>query len=259
MKPQTLFLLVLAAATGVFSAGPAYAQTTTHVAGTVVVGSGDRISGSGHVIEVSRTPGSFSALRINGPIDVQLKASDRELVTVSFDDNLINLVETQIIPGSPAVLDIGIAKGAAFRSSAGPKVVIEFKNLSELSLRGSGDLRADRVRGPMLAVSISGSSDIRINELDVDVLGVAIAGSGDFRAAGRAAEQGYSIAGSGDILVPEVAGKVVKVRIAGSGDARVNAEESLEVTIAGSGDVFYRGKPAIIKKIAGSGNLKHIP
>lgn len=226
-------------------------------AGTLTVGtSGSRVSGSGNMVDEVRTPGAFSAVRISGPIDVQLRASEREQVSVHFDDNLLGFVETRMGSDSTPTLEIRLQPGASFRSAENPRVTVEFKSISALGVNGSGDVQADAVRGPLLAVSIAGSGDVKIDRLDVDVLGVAIAGSGDFTAAGRAAEQGFSIAGSGDINADNLVGQTIKVRIAGNGDARVNAEQMLTVSIAGSGDVLYRGTPMIKKSIAGSGEVR---
>jgi hypothetical protein len=243
---------------GLLLAGTAKAQTAAATAaGTLVVGStGNRITGSGRTVDDMRTPGAFSAIRISGPIDVELKASEREHVTVRFDDNLVTLVETHVTTDATPALEIRLQPGASFRSAGTPKVIVEFKSISSLAMSGSGDVHADAVRGPLLAVSVSGSSDVKIDRLDVDVLGVSIAGSGDFTAAGRAAEQGYSIAGSGDIKTDNLIGQTVKVRIAGNGDARVHAEQMLTVSIAGSGDVVYRGTPVIKKSVAGSGEVR---
>lgn len=239
-------------------AGNAAAQTVAATAaGTLVVGStSNRVTGSGRTIDDMRNPGAFSAIRISGPIDVELKASEREHVTVRFDDNLVSLVETHVTTDATPALEIRLQPGASFRSAGSPKVIVEFKSISSLAQSGSGDVHADAVRGPLMAVSVSGSSDIKIDRLDVDVLGVSIAGSGDFTAAGRAAEQGYSIAGSGDIKTENLVGQTVKVRIAGNGDARVHAEQMLTVSIAGSGDVVYRGTPVIKKSVAGSGEVR---
>jgi Putative auto-transporter adhesin, head GIN domain len=239
-------------------AGPAVAQpVAAAVAGALVVGSsGNRIAGSGRAVDDVRTPGSFSAIRVSGPIDVELKASEREQVTVRFDDNLVSVVETQVTTDATPALEIRLQPGASFRSGGSPKVIVEFKSISSLSLSGSGDVHADAVRGPLMAVSVAGSSDVKVDRLDVDVLGVSIAGSGDFTAAGRATEQGYSIAGSGDIKAENLVGQTVKVRIAGSGDARVNAEQMLTVSIAGSGDVIFRGTPVVKKSVAGTGEVR---
>jgi hypothetical protein len=250
---RALFLTLCLVLAGSASAQPG----AVPAAGTLVVGSsGNRVAGSGRAVDEARTPGAFSAIRISGPIDVELRSSEREHVTVRFDDNLLTLVETRVTGDATPTLEIRLQPGASFRSADNPRVTVEFKSISALAMSGNGDVHADAVRGPLLAVSISGSSDVKIDRLDVDVLGVSIAGSGDFTAAGRAAEQGYNIAGSGDINADNLVGQTIKVRIAGSGDARVHAEQMLTVSIAGSGDVVYRGTPVIKKSVAGSGEVR---
>jgi hypothetical protein len=214
---------------------------------------GERVTGSGRILDESRALAGFTALKVTGAIDVELRAAGRESVTVRADDNVAPLIETRV-EGSTLV--IGVARGASFRTRRTPRVLVEFVRLGELTVAGSGDVRADRVRGDTFAVSIAGSGDVRIDALDVDSLGVVLAGSGDFTAAGRADEQGYRIRGSGDVRASELVGRSVKVSIAGSGDALVHATEALEVVIAGSGDVVYRGAPKITKSVAGSGSVR---
>lgn len=249
---RLLFLTLSLVLAGAAAAQPAMVPA----AGTLSVGSsGSRVSGSGRTVDEVRTPGAFSAVKISGPIDVELRSSEREQVSVHFDDNLLGFIDTRV-GGETPTLEIRLQPGANFRSADNPKVTVEFKSISALGVNGSGDVHADAIRGKLLAVSISGSGDIKIDRLDVEVLGVSIAGSGDFTAAGRAAEQGFSIAGSGDINADNLVGQTVKVRIAGNGDARVHSEQMLTVSIAGSGDVVYRGTPTIKKSIAGSGEVR---
>ncbi|HTN50111.1 MAG TPA: head GIN domain-containing protein [Burkholderiaceae bacterium] len=228
------------------------------LAATVTVGSGSRIEGSGREVNEVRQIGSFSAVRVNGPVDIVLKASEREQVTVHFDDNLAALIETRVIQESGPTLEIRVSPTAAFRSSKPPRVTVEFRALNAISVRGSGNVQAESVRGPLLAVAIAGSGDVTIDQLDVDVLGVSIGGSGNFTATGRAAEQGYSIGGSGDVFAEDLIGQTVKVRVAGSGDVQVHAEQLLDVAIAGAGDVLYRGTPVIRKSVAGSGEVRRL-
>ena len=225
---------------------------------TVTVGSSGakRVEGSGSVVDQSRTIGSFAAVRVTGPINVQLKAGDQEQVSVRFDDNLQPMIETVVVDGKTPTLEIRVSRDAAFRARKSPLVTVTFKQLEALSLSGSGEVNADRIKVPALAIAIAGSSEVRIEDIDTDTLGISIAGSGDFRAAGRADTQGIRIAGSGDVRTPRLVGKTVKISIAGSGDAQVHANEALEVTIAGSGDVTYAGSPKITQKVMGSGNVR---
>ncbi len=214
---------------------------------------GERVTGSGRIVEESRALAGFSALKLAGSIDVELRAGDRESVTVRADDNVVPLIETRVDSGT---LAIGVARGASFRTQRTPRVLVEFVRLGELAVAGSGDVRADRVRGDAFAVSVAGSGDVKIDALDVNSLGVMLAGSGDFSAGGRADEQGFSIRGSGDVRARDLVGRSVKVSIAGSGDAQVHATERLEVAIVGSGDVVYHGTPKVTKSIAGPGSVR---
>jgi hypothetical protein len=214
---------------------------------------GDRIAGSGRIVEESRALAGFSALKVSGGVDVELRASARESVTVRADDNVVPLIETRV---EGTTLVIGPARGASFGTRRRPRVLVEFVRLGELTVAGAGDVRADRVRGDILAVSVAGSGDVRIDSLDVNSLGAMLAGSGDFIGAGRADQQGFRIRGSGDVRARDLVGRTVKVSIAGSGDALVHATEELDVAIAGSGDVVYRGAPKVTKSIAGSGSVR---
>lgn len=214
---------------------------------------GERVTGSGRIVEEPRPLAGFGALKLAGGIDVELRAGERESVTVRADDNVVPLIETRVEGGT---LVIGVARGASFRTQRTPRVVVEFVRLGELTAAGSGDVHADRVRGDAFAVAVAGSGDVKIDALDVNSLGVMLAGSGDFTAGGRADEQGFRIRGSGDVRARDLVGRSVKVSIAGSGDASVHATEELEVAIAGSGDVVYRGAPKVTKSIAGPGSVR---
>jgi hypothetical protein len=216
----------------------------------------ERVAGSGHVIEDSRALSGFSAIHMSGPVDVELRASNREAVTVKADDNVAPLIETLIVPGDRPALTIGIKPQSAFRAARAPVVIVEFVGIAEIVMRGSGDLRADRIEAADLAISMSGSGDARIRSMKAEMFAAVLAGSGDLAVSGRAEQQAFRVAGSGDVAAGKLEGRSVKVSIAGSGDASVHATESLEIRIAGSGDVVYRGSPRISQRIAGTGAVR---
>ncbi len=235
MPPVRLLLIALLAA----AAAPALAQQP--------------VTGSGRIVDEARPLAGFTALRVGGGVRVELRANDRERVTVRADDNLLPLVETRV---DGTALVIGVAHGASFRARRVPRVYVGFVRLDDISVTDSGHVHADRVRGDTFAVSLAGSGDVRIDALDVNALGAMLAGSGDFIARGRADQQGYRIRGAGDVRARELVGRNVTVSIAGSGDAVVHATETLAVSISGAGDVVYRGDPKITKSIVGSGSVR---
>jgi hypothetical protein len=228
------------------------------VGATTTSGAGPAVAGSGRVVEERRTLSAFTAVRLNGPVDLELRASDRESVTVRADDNIAPLIETRVAGGDRPALEIGVQPGASFRSSRSPLVVVEFRALSELVMRGSGDVKADRIRGDDFVLSMNGSGDARIETLETGRFAVALSGSGDLVVSGRAEQQAIRIAGSGDVNAQRLAGRDVQVAIAGSGDVTVNASETLDATISGSGDVGYVGSPRVTQRIRGSGSVHRI-
>lgn len=234
---------------GLAISGAAVAAQST----TVIVGTGSAVQGSGQVIEDVRSVAGFSGLVVNGPVDVLLKASSAERVTVRADDNIVPLIETRIEDGK---LVVGTTRGASFRTRSPLRVTVEFTALSSVTINGSGDVRADRLRSKLLDITVRGSGDVAIDSLESDTVALLIIGSGDFTATGRATNLGVSVSGSGDVQAENLEARDVGIRISGSGDAKVHATETLQVTIAGSGDVRYRGQPKVTKKISGSGEVR---
>lgn len=227
------------------------------VATASVSGQGERImAASGTVISERRDVSGFSAIHLSGPIDLELKASDREGVTVKADDNVVPMIETRVTGGDRPALEIRVKPDAAFRASRSPLVVVEFRSLAELVIRGSGKVRADRIDANDFALSMAGSGDVRIATLHAKLFGAVLSGSGDLKVGGRADQQAYALSGSGDVAASRLEGRSVKISISGSGDATVNASESLEVSIAGSGSVIYRGSPRVSQTIRGSGRVR---
>lgn len=255
MKTFLAALVAVCIAAPAASADPIDPQI---VVAAVTFGSGERVKGSGHIVEDRRALSGFVAVHVAGPVDVELKASDRDSVTVRIDDNLVPLIETRVGGGDRATLEIGVQPGASFRTTRRPVVVVEFRALSELVIRGSGDARADRINADDFVLSMIGSGDVRIDALQARRFAAALSGSGDLLVRGRAEEQAYRLSGSGDVNAGHLEGRSVQVSIAGSGDASVHATETLDATIAGSGDVAYRGSPHVTQRIRGSGSVHRV-
>ena len=231
-------------------AGLAHAEETPELPGRRIT------AASGTVISERRDVSGFSAIHLHGPINLELKASDREGVTVKADENVVPLIETRVTGGDRPALEIRVKPDTVFRVSRSPVVVVEFRSLSELVMRGSGNVRADRIDANDFALSMAGSGDALIGALQAKLFGAALSGSGDLKVAGRADQQAYALSGSGDVAASRLAGRSVKISISGSGDATVHASESLEVSIAGSGNVIYRGSPRVSQTIRGSGRVR---
>lgn len=212
----------------------------------------ERTEGSGKVVDDERLVGAFDRLIVSGPLNVAVRAAETDRVVVHADDNIAPLVETTIMGGT---LVIGLRPGASYRTRTEVKVRLQARRLQGVILRGSGEVRADRIVVDVFEATLQGSGDIVVEALRAGAVAVSLAGNGDVRLSGTAARLGIVLDGSGDVRCADLPAQQVAVRIRGNGDARVHAIEELKVDIDGSGDVRYRGAPTITKAIRGSGSV----
>lgn len=196
--------------------------------------SGPAIQGSGVAKTESRQPGEFQAVRIDGMADVSIQIGAPAAVSVTTDDNLLQVITTNV-QGNTLV----IGSNQSYSTKVGVKVAITVPELS--------------------GVQINGSGDIRITGLDAEKFSTVIRGSGNIQAAGTARDLSAQIEGSGDLNLGDLQTHTASISVAGSGNATVNASEQLSASVAGSGNIQYRGAPKNVQKsVAGSGSVRPI-
>ena len=231
---------------------PAVADEQASMLPALFGSSSGRIEGSGKVIDDVRNVTGFRRVILQGPLDVRVKAADADGVVVHADDNIAPLIETNLLGGT---LVIGVRAGSSYRTQTKVQVRVKMRQIDGVVLRGSGDVRVDRVEAEVFEATLQGSGDIVVDSLRADAVAVSIAGNGDVRIKGTAGSLGVVLDGSGDVHCADLPAQRVAVRIRGSGDVRVHATDELKVDVDGSGDVRYRGEPRISKSIRGSGSV----
>ena len=189
------------------------------------------IKGSGNIVSEDRELTNFNSIKLLGSINLNINSSDNYNCTIIGDDNLINLIKTEVLHNS-----LQISMNKSYSSTKGLVV---------------------NVNAPMYdEVSISGSGDININNFKNETLSLNISGSGDITANGEVQTFIANISGSGDIISTELTSKSATITISGSGDAKILATDSISAKINGSGNIEYYGNPLNVEsKINGSGDI----
>ena len=124
----------------------------------------------------------------------------------------------------------------------------------EITLAGSGEIEAGDLADEV-QLSIAGSGTIRAPRVDARMLDVNIAGSGTLEAAGRTDTLDLNIAGSGDASMGSLTVQTADINIMGSGDARFASDGEVDANIMGSGDVTVAGRARCKVKAMGSGTV----
>ena len=223
------------------------------VSGSTSYGSGaNRVRGSGQVVEMARAVAPFSRVRLDGPVDAKLVQAGTDGVRVRADDNIEPLVTT-VVEGDTLV--IGVKPSSSFTTRHAVQVLVDFRALQALSIKGSGDAAIDRLKGERFQLELSGSGDVAIGLLEVKDVSARLSGSGDLQVAGQADQQDWELSGSGDVSAGSLAGRLIKARLSGSGDLRLGVSQELDATLSGSGDLSYAGRPKVRSQVTGSGDL----
>ncbi|MYM37102.1 DUF2807 domain-containing protein [Duganella sp. FT94W] len=219
------------------------------------IGGGERVQGNGSIVKQNREVGHFGALSTSISGDVEIRSGNTEGVIVETDDNLQALIETVVEGGT---LRIRLAKKNVRLDTRHMKVIVNARALQKLTVSGSGNLSADKLRGENLTIDVGGSGSFNVDQLESESLAVALGGNGNFKAAGNTERLQVSIGGSGRVQAGQLQSRDAVVSIGGSGQATVWAKKTLSVSVAGSGDTNYYGDPQISKTIIGSGTVKRL-
>ena len=217
----------------------------------------DKVKGDGNMTTETRTTGDYDGIKCAGSMDYILVAGAEGKIKIEGEENLLKHIIIEVKNGN---LIVKIEKGINLRPSLNKtiKVTIPFKDISSVSLAGSGDVwNEDTITANDLDVSLAGSGDVVLNVEATSVQG-SLAGSGDITLKGNTNNLTAKLAGSGDIHAFGLQSNHTVVSIAGSGDVEVVSNESLKARVSGSGDIEYRGNPSKEDtKVSGSGSISN--
>ncbi|MGC1206291.1 MAG: head GIN domain-containing protein [Flavobacteriaceae bacterium] len=212
-----------------------------------------KVKGNGNVVTETRTTSDYDGIKCAGSMDFILVSGNEGKIILEGDSNLLEYIITEVKDDN---LIVKVKKGIHMDyKNKTIKITIPFKDISLVSLAGSGDLfNKDIIETDKLSVSLAGTGDIKL-DIKTNFVKGAVAGSGDLTLSGNTDKLEAKIAGSGDFHGFGLQANDTEVAIAGSGDAKVVSNKNLSARVSGSGDIKYRGNPKLDKKVAGSGSV----
>ncbi len=188
--------------------------------------------GSGTVVSDDREVTAFDAIELSTSADVVVKPGDAPALTVTGDDNVLDLLLTDVRGGT---LVIRTPTGRMFTTSR-PVVV----TVATPSIR---------------RVDVSGSGTVTVTGVEADTLEVSVSGSGNVLTDGRAGSLRVAVSGSGNVDTLQMKTSDATVNVSGSGNVSVWAVATLRADVSGSGNVSYLGDPEVVANVSGSGSV----
>ena len=212
------------------------------------------IHGDGPIVAKEVDIELFSALDLNGSLNIVLIQGNEQKVIAKGQENIISYLSTEVDEGN---WTIKMQQGCY--NDYELTLEITTPSLEEFGTSGTGNIQLTNNFEGIENINVfnSGSGQIFGNDslYISNLLFVTISGSGGISLNGICENQNISVSGSGSYNSYGLASTNCVISLPGSGDCYVNVNSSLDVFISGSGNVYYTGDPDITSTITGSGQL----
>jgi hypothetical protein len=213
------------------------------------------ISGNGNVIEETRDISGFTGIQISSGIDVYLSEGDQFEVRVEADENLMDVIETEL-KGKDLV--VKTEDRVSIRRAESKKVHVTLPDLKEVKISSAGDCRGQTMfYCDDLRLGISSAGDLSL-EVEARRIDIEISSSGDAKISGQAEVLNASLSSAGGLDAYNLIAGKVDVDVSSAGDARVHATEEISMNASSAGDIYYKGDARVVNSRSSSaGKIVH--
>ncbi|GAA4899772.1 hypothetical protein GCM10023311_26430 [Flaviramulus aquimarinus] len=211
------------------------------------------VTGNGDVIIQERTINRpFSTIKATEGLDVYITLSDREQVSVEADENLHELILTEIEGG---VLKIHTKENIGRASSK--KVMVSFKGISSIvSTSGSNVHSTNTITVENLELKSTSGSNMKL-DVNTKALHCQSTSGSHLRLSGKTSKLiAQATSGSG-IIAADLIAESSEVKATSGANITVNTSKDLTARATSGGDVKYYGNPEKVDKSdSSSGSIR---
>lgn len=201
-----------------------------------------RISGNGNVVEETRDVSGFTGVHVSSGIDVYLTEGNEFEVTVEADENLMEVILTEL-KGDMLVVKTDRVN---IRRARSKKVYVTLPELTELKISSAGDCEG---KTPFtcgdLNLGISSAGDLSLY-VEAERITLDISSSGDARIAGSTNILDVILSSAGDLNAFDLVANKVDVNVSSAGDARVHATKEISMNVSSAGNIYYKGDARVV-------------
>ena len=190
----------------------------------------NRVNGNRNVVTADRsTSQKFTKIKVSTGLDLYLSQGTKNKVTLEADENLHDIIITEVNDG---VLKIYSEKN--IWQAKARKVYLTVKNLEGLTATSGSDVYTeDILKVETIKVSATSGADIRIS---------GTANNHTSRANSGASIEAYKLIS-----------KNATVNVSSGADINIYASESINAKASSGGDIDFKGNPREINKKSSSG------
>ncbi len=210
------------------------------------------IRGNGNVVKQDRNLSPFNRLEVGGAFRVYLIQGDKEMVTVEADENLMDVIKTEVKGNT-----LHIRTTEDIRDSKALNLYITFKELKGMDISGACKLSAeDKLKFDDLELDISGASDFEL-KLIAQNLDLDFSGASDVTLYGNAESVKLDLSGASKLDASEMETGTYEADVSGASSGKIFVTGDLSADVSGAASLKYKGDPKISSfDVSGAGSMK---
>jgi len=207
------------------------------------------VVGNKNIVTTERTPeGTFSGIKASTGIDVYIRQGNKNAITVKADENLHDLIITEVTDG---VLKIYTDKNI-WKAKA-KKVYVTIENLTLLKATSGSDVRSENLLKTN-EISISATSGAAIHlEVAAESVATSATSGANLKITGTTTNHASNATSGSSIDAFELRSDNVITKATSGASIHIYASKKIEAKATSGADVTYKGSPALVNKDTSSG------
>lgn len=227
----------------------AFVFLMTVVCTSCVIEAFNGIKGDRNVVTENRKiTEDFTAIRTSTGLDVNITQENQNAVIVEADENLQNLIVTEIENG---VLKIYSEKN--IWSAKSKKVHVSIKTLNSLKASSGSDVRTvKKIQSEEISIGASSGASVRMTVVANSIATNTSSGA-TIRVSGSADNHAAKASSGSSIKAYDLISKNVIVNVSSGANIDIHASEKIEARASSGGDIDYKGTPKKVLRRSSSG------
>lgn len=195
---------------------------------------------------------SFSKIEVSRGLNVYLSQGATESISVEADDNLLNIIETNINNG---ILKVTARENISHASSR--NIYVTAKDIQSIETSSGSDLETtNTIQTNHLELSTSSGSDLDV-KIEAHSISAHSSSGSDLDLEGHVNEFSATASSGSSIDAEKLVAVNSHVKASSGSGITVNTQKKLTAKASSGGDVTYIGHPEILDKTDGvSGSVR---
>ncbi|MDC1261799.1 DUF2807 domain-containing protein [Polaribacter sp.] len=227
----------------------AFVFLMTVVCTSCVIEAFNGIKGDRNVVTENRKiTEDFTAIRTSTGLDVNITQENQNAVIVEADENLQNLIVTEVENG---VLKIYSKKN--IWSAKSKKVHVSIKTLNSLKASSGSDVRTvKKIQSEEISIGASSGASVRMTVVANSIATNTSSGA-TIRVSGSADNHAAKASSGSSIKAYDLISKNVIVNVSSGANIDIHASVKIEARASSGGDIDYKGTPKKVLRRSSSG------